>query len=322
MNNYTRYIVIILILFAFGNLYESYKQTQNKKEKMDQYDLIKKYLLNESSLAKSKKPILWIHINLEKNARWWSHFYSRNSECLNQPYQYLTIKSIVDKCGESFNICLIDDKAFNKIIPGWSNQIANLPNPLRPHLRQLAMAKLLYYYGGMTIPSSTICFSDLKPIYNNGLNASCMFVAENKSEGDTSTYTNFFPCDFVMGCEKGCDEMKCYINYLEGLVSTDYTAEMDFNAQPDRWLYKEFLSKKINVLNGLYFGVKNKDNKAILLDDLLAEEDIELSKKTVALCIPQNELLKRTYLNWFVRMSPEQVLESNTMIGKYLLLSN
>jgi len=118
MKYYVKYIFVMLLLFVLGFVFEKYKKTEAKRDKMDQYELIKKYLLNDSTLARSDKPILWIHVAFETNARWWPHFASRNTECFNQPYQYLTIKSIVDKCGDSFNVCLLDDKSFNKIIPG------------------------------------------------------------------------------------------------------------------------------------------------------------------------------------------------------------
>ena len=37
--------------------------------------------------------------------------------------------------------------------------------------------------------------------------------------------------------------------------------------------------------------------------------------------IPSNELLSRLQYGWFIRSSPRQVLESDTIIGNYLLLS-
>jgi hypothetical protein len=36
--------------------------------------------------------------------------------------------------------------------------------------------------------------------------------------------------------------------------------------------------------------------------------------------IPEYKLLKRTKFEWFPRLSQEQVLESNTIIGKLLLV--
>ena len=38
--------------------------------------------------------------------------------------------------------------------------------------------------------------------------------------------------------------------------------------------------------------------------------------------LPKDDLLKRNAFNWFVYLNSQQVLESNTNIGKYLLLSN
>ncbi len=323
MNYYAKYIFIMLLLFVLGFIFEKYKKSEAKQDKMDQYELIKKYLLNDSTLARTDKPILWIHVAFETNARWWPQFGSRNTECFNQPYQYLTIKSIVDHCGDSFNICLLDDKSFNKIIPGWSTKVANLPNPLRPHLRELAMAKLLYYYGGMTIPSSFACMKNLIPLYNKGLSAAPMFCGELPSKSAVSTYADFFPNNKIMGCKKDCELMGDYINFLEKTVSTDYTNEMEFTGETDKWLYDQVRQKNIMPLNAVYFGTKRTNGKPVLVDDLLSDDDdFTLPEGAYGLYIPANEILKRTNLQWFARLSAEQVLQSNTVIARYLLLCN
>ena len=94
MNYYAKYVFVLILLIIFGFFFEKYKKTEELHNKMDQYDLIKKYLLNDSTLARTDKPILWVHVVFETNARWWPHFASRNTQCFNQPYQYLTIKSM------------------------------------------------------------------------------------------------------------------------------------------------------------------------------------------------------------------------------------
>ena len=245
MNYYAKYVFVLLLLMIVGFIFEKYKRADELKEKMGEYDLIKKYLLNDSTLARTDKPILWIHVAFETNARWWPQFASRNTECFNQPYQYLTIKSIVDHCGESFNVCLLDDKSFNKIIPGWGTKVANLPNPLRPHLRELAMAKVLYYYGGMTIPSSFICTKNLISLYNKGLSAAPMFCGELPTDSNISTYTDFFQTNKIMGCKKDCELMGKYVNFLEKTVSADYTNEMEFTGETDKWLYEHVREKQV-----------------------------------------------------------------------------
>ena len=56
------------VLMTIGVLYDRYKRKEEKKERLSDYDMIQKYLLNDASLASSKKPIMWIHIEIEKNA--------------------------------------------------------------------------------------------------------------------------------------------------------------------------------------------------------------------------------------------------------------
>ena len=320
--SYTRYFILFIILTVIGVFYEKYKDKTEMDEQLEQYDIVKKYLLNESSLANSKKPILWVHITYDVNARWWPHFSSRNTKCLNQPYIYLTLKSIIEKCGDSFNICLIDDEAFSKILPGWSTKVENLPSPLRPHLRQLAMAKVLYNYGGMTIPSSFLCFRDLKDTYDNATNVANMFVGEMPPKSNVSAKTDLFPSTKIMGCKKDSNVMENFINYLEVLVSRDYTNEMDFLGEENRWCFKKVLDKEIAVIDGRELGVKNKHDKLVVLEDLLGDEDIELDDKSLGLYIPSDEILRRTAYEWFARLSPQQVLESNTIIAKYMLATH
>lgn len=322
MNDYIKYALLFVVLLIISKYYRKYQDYELRANQLHNYDMIKKYLLDESSLGKSDKPILWIHIEFERNARWWSSFFSRSSECLNQPYKHLTIKSIIDSCGESFNICLIDDKTFNNIIPGWTTKVAGLPSPLRPHLRELAMAKMLHCYGGMAIPSSFLCFKDLIPLYNKalGCGAISMFSGELRCMSVDSSYSDFAPSHKIMGCHKESGAMREYINYLEKQVSIDYTNEMDFVGYTDRYLYEMVKSKKIMALDASYFGVQNRDGDEVFLEDLLEEnESFALHKRAYGLYIPDDEILKRTKYQWFARLSPEQVLESNTVIGRCIL---
>ena len=83
------------------------------------------------TITQSNKPLLWIHVDYKQNARNWLSFYSRNTTNLNQAYQYLTIKSIIDKCSDHFNVCIIDDTTFHKIIPGWTIQMNNISDPIK-----------------------------------------------------------------------------------------------------------------------------------------------------------------------------------------------
>ena len=309
----------MLILIVLTVLYEKYKLSEQSKDEMKHYELVKNYLLNGSSLARSKKPIIWIHNEYDVNARNWESFYSRNTRCLNQPYMYLTIKSIIDQCGKDFNICLIDDESFSNIIPGWNIQLDHIAKPIKNHIRSLALAKVLHTYGGMLVPPSFICFESLINVYNSGLNGDHPFVGEFVTRNIASSLVTFFPNPILMGCKKECQIMNDYIHYIEQVVSRDNTREMDFKGNLSKWCYEQVLNHKMNVISGSMIGTKTENEDPVTIDILLNNSFFKLADTAVGLYIPSDEILNRTNYEWFAKLRPQEVLESNTMIGKYML---
>jgi len=110
--SFTNLCILFIILIIVGILYKRYENVLKKEESGNIFETIQQYLLDDITLGKSKKPILWIHVPYEYNSRKWLHFNSRSSFDLNQPYLYLTSKSIINKCDNSFTICIIDDTSF------------------------------------------------------------------------------------------------------------------------------------------------------------------------------------------------------------------
>jgi hypothetical protein len=320
-SSYTHYIYPLTITIIMSLIYNKYKSSESEEEHMKNYHLVKQYLLNDSSLAQSKKPIIWIHMVYEKNARWWPSFSSRNTDNLNQPYHYLTLKSIIDKCGEDFNICLIDDETFPNILPGWTIDLSLVADPIKIKIRQLALSKILYNYGGFLLPSSFLCFQNLAPLYYAMTANEKMFVGELVSHTDVSDKVNFFPSTNFMGCQKGCPMMFNYSNYLEINSSTDFTAESHFTGSYGRWCFEKIKSGEINMIPADMLGAKDAAGKTVTIEILMSDNFLSLSNRVQGLHIPADEILKRTAYQWFARLSARQALESNTTIGKYLLIN-
>ena len=320
-SKYTKFIYPIAVSLILGAIYNKYKSSEENDEQMRNYTLVKKYLLNDSSLAQSKKPIIWIHMVYETNSRWWPSFGSRNTDDLNQPYQYLTLKSIIDKCGNDFNVCLIDDDTFQNILPGWTINLALVADPIKSKIRQLALAKILFTFGGCIVPSSFLCFQNLMSTYTNLTANNKMFVGELVSRNDTSVQVDFFPDTKFMGCQKNCPLMSDFINYLELNTSTDFTSESNFMGSYNRWCYDKIAHGEMNMLAADRVGAKEENGKPITLEMLMSTKFLSLSGKVLGLYIPADEILKRTAYQWFARMSAKQALSSETMIGKYLLIN-
>jgi len=317
--DYSKYIVSTAMMFAVLLVYQKYKNYDEEDDDYRNYNIVKRYLVNESSLAKSKLPILWIYMEYSQNSRWWESFYSRNSNDLNQPYLYLTIKSIIDKCGGHFNICLIDDDSMVNIIPGWNIDINRAAEPIRDKLRDLAQAYLLQFYGGMFVPPSFLCLKNLADLYYSKSYGGKVIIGELQNENITSTYDTVCVSRKFIGARKNNKTMNEYIQYFQQVISSDYTAESTFEGNSDRWFYEKNNSGLLNIIPAKNLGAKDNADKDIVIDNLISNSYIDFYPGAVGVYFPQSQLLNRTSYLWFVRLNAQQVMESDTVMGKLLL---
>jgi hypothetical protein len=313
--------ILFLILVVLGFLYRRFEAKQMREENKDGYAAIKEYLLDDVTLGKSKKPILWIHVPYEYNSRKWLSFGSRSSFDLNQPYLYLTVRSIIKKCEESFTVCIFDDNSFGKLLPNWHIDMNRFSDPILANMRLLGKMKLLHLYGGLMCPISFLCMRDLIDMYTKGTRSNKMFVCETVDRNSTSVRMNFFPNVCFCGAPKECPVVADLCNYIEIVSSHDHSADVKFLGEYDRWCMDRIERGQINIIDGVEIGTRTVDDKQIVLDDLMSNHYLDLYKGTYGILVPANELVNRVRYGWFVRMSPRQVLESNTIIGNYLLLS-
>jgi hypothetical protein len=315
------YIILVILLIALGILYQKYIEKLSRTNGFDDYEQIKQYLLRDKTLDKSKKPILWIHIPYEYNSRNWSSFGSRSSTDLNQPYLYLTVKTIIKNCDKSFKIVMIDDGTFEKLIPNWSVNMNFLSEPMKCYVRQLGVAKLLYNYGGMSVPISFLCFRDLITLYNKGTNDDNMFVCENYDLNITSTNKLFYPNAGFMGAKKENETLKEFIHFMEQKISEDYTAQTKFLGEFDKWCDNKIKKGRVSLISGTDVGTKTINDETVTVETLLGEDYVHFYGKMYGIWIPDKMILKRTHYEWFARMSPEQIFDSQFILAKYIVLA-
>jgi len=326
--NYNNLIISFLLIFAASFIYSKFRINVETNDKIDELNIVKKYLLNEGSditlqqLSSIKKPILWIHIDCALNSRKWSSFGSRNNKELNQDYLYLTIRSIINKCGQDFHIVLIDDDSIPLLLENWTINLSYLENPQKDYFRKLALVKILYNFGGLLMEPSFILFKSLKPIYDKVLNTKKMCVSEFANESKDAHQIKCMPSMKLIACIKNCPLIHEFENHLEILLSKDYSNEINVEDQINKWLFMKTQNNEIDYIDGKYIGTKDVNNKLIPLEELMGSSFIELNEITYGLYVPKDDLLKRNAYNWFVYLNSQQVLESNTNVGKYLLLSN
>lgn len=321
MQKFTNLIILLAVLISLLFVYNRLEDKRIREEDKEDYDNIRKYLLNDD-LGNSSKPILWIHIPYEYNSRHWLSFGSRSSLELNQPYLYLSVKSIIQKCTDSFRICIIDDQSFDKLIPGWQINMQRVSPPISDKLRSLAMVKLLYIYGGMVVPLSFVCFQNLITIYENGIIGDKMFVCENIDRNITSTSYDFYPSINFMGAQKENPVLGELMDFMQRTISTDFTAESVFLGEFDRWVEARVRQGLVNVIRGRDVGIKDMEDKPVLLEDLMSQNYIDFYPQMHGIWVPSEQILSRRQYEWFARLSPKQALEADTILSKYMVLAN
>jgi len=315
------YVFLFSILIILGILYKRFENKRIREENTDNREAIQKYLLDDITLGKSKKPILWIHVPYEYNSRKWLSFGSRSSFELNQPYLYLTVRSIIAKCDNSFTICIIDDSSFDRLLPGWEINMTKISAPISDNIRKLGLMKLLYKYGGLLCPISFLCMKDLFPLYNKGIINNKMFVCENNNRNITSTSYDFYPDISFCGAEKENKIVEQLIDFQQRTISRDFTAASVFLGEFNRWVDKKVRERQINLISGVDVGIKSLDDKPVKLEDLMSNNYLDIYPQTYGIWIPSDEILRRTSFEWFSRLSEKQVLESDTIIGNYILVN-
>jgi hypothetical protein len=319
--NYTNVILLLGLIVISAYLYNRYQNKQDRLSMTDNYEPIIKYLLNDSDLGDVKKPILWIPVHYDYNSRNWISFGSRSSYDLNQPYLYLTVRSIIAQCSNSFHICLIDDNALSKLIPDWRINMSKVSGSTIEYARQLGMAKILYQYGGLIVPPSFVCMQDLIGLYQMAENNNKMIICETVNRNITSTTSEFFPNMNFMGAPKGCEVVGELVDFIQRTMKNDYTAQAEFLGDFDRWCEYRVRKNRIIKVTGKLVGTKDINDKMVLLDDLMSNEYIEFYSGAYGIYIPADEVLSRRHYEWFARLSQEQVLESRVIICKYILLA-
>ena len=324
-------IIIILLIILLYFTKEGFKPNNTDEE----YELIKKYLLNESPLYGKNKPKIWIHSTNEINARNWKSFQDRNSTDLNQPYIDLTIQSIINHCGSDFNILLINDESFSKLIPRWKWD-NNITDPFKSHIRQRGLLQLIYYYGGIIVPNSFICFRNLESLFKP-----TPFVVETINRTLFNSNKTFSPSiDFIGVRNKRDSTIR---KFIDEYFPTDIPSEKDMRYDGDTankrdWEMvgvendivgkcRDIVSKYVKggdwfMWSAELFGLKTyKDSLPIRIEDLMEEDYLDLSPDIYGILVDSNEILKRPKYNWLAYIKPDSngILKGcNNILSKYL----
>lgn len=301
------YLIIAALFCVLMYKYYKKKYDNNvmefKKENVD----IDVYFFSELYLKKSKNRKLWIHIPFEKNSREWQSFGSRSSHKLNLAYMTLCIKSIIDWCGQSYDIIIYDDTNISALLPDTKVDLMKLSGTLLDKYRELCKLEILYTYGGVMVPPSLFMRKNIKEIDD----PSVWYVCETHNDNNVS-YSNLIYSTQLMGSNSQNTELAKYIKVYSDELKKDFVENYNFDMN-------YFKTNNIPYIDGKVIGTKTKYDDKISIEDLMSNKKIILDKQNIGLYIPHDQLIKRRVYNWYCKLSEEEVLKAQVFISYYML---
>jgi hypothetical protein len=304
------YLFIGVIVIVFTILTIKYYRDQYLEEKSDFHNEtidIDMYFYSESYLKQTKRRKLWIHIPFEKNSRKWDNFGSRTSTDLNLAYMILCMKSIIDYCGSSYDIVIIDDTNFSDLLKN-DIDMSKLSGALKDKYREMCLMQILYEYGGVMVPSSLFLRKNIKEIDRPDV----WYVVEIGNQENVA-HSPMYPATIFTGSPAKNPELQAYIQYYSEEIKND------FGEQSLHFSKNYMRTNNISYLDGKLIGVKDKFDKPIKLEDLMENRKLLLDDKHIGIYIPHKELMKRTKYNWFCSLSAEDVLKCKIFISNYMV---
>ena len=302
---------VFLFVFSIAVTFAVKQIGMKSKVSNNEFELIKQYLINDTPLYGYGKPHLWIHTKHEINARQWREHNGRNNCDMNIPFILMSVHSIVNQCSKDFNVCLIEDDTFTKLIPGWDVDVSAYPEPMQSFVRQIGMLKLVYFYGGMVVPNTFVCKQSLMPFYNDWTDNGTAFFGQVHSKSNHPGAKMFLPGLLVFGAKKNneciqtiCQALKrkCANNdiFLSG-------GGMLFERHSERLCNVAVDNEEAVEVDAQFFGMKDVNNRPLFLEDWLEERDLEINPNICGLAFEYDEMVLRHKNAWLAYISRSEL---------------
>lgn len=269
----------------------------------------------------SKLPVIWIYLNnSDVNSRSWYDFMGRSSRVMNLPFLNLCYETLVHHTKTNYRVEVISglpDLAGR--LGGWEA----LPEPLRnpeAFVKESDMnwirAAILAKFGGLWVSPSTIWIRNLKPLPKDKV----VFFGMNTEE-TYATKTSAPALDVAWSPKP---EHPVWVEWeqsvRERLNFRTGGAEFRRDEIADFEIALKNFPDQIQVLRLPEISRKGPNRRRIELEDLITTTGsthavFNIPKDAVYLPIPLAELMQREKFSWFLRMSEDQILESDMVIS-------
>lgn len=263
------------------------------------------------------KPVIWVYYDdTHVNSRWWADFGARSSRVLNLPFLNMCYQTIVKAAGDKYRVEAISGLAdAAQRLGGWEALpplMRNKKLPLEVEEYQYLKVAMLAKYGGLWISPAVVCLQAFPELPNDKV----VFFGYDAQE----TYSGS-PLPNQVAMWSPAPEHPFFAKYSQALYERIERAAGGREIRNDKnWDLTFFASGRPDVMRVADMELTRKANgRKIELEDLLATGTggvlpFDIPRTTIYVPIPWPELLQRRIFGWFLRMSEDQIMESDIAI--------
>lgn len=274
----------------------------------------------------SEMPTLWIYVDdSEVNARDWLDFGARSSRVINVPFLNLCFESCVKANGGLYRVEVIGGLSDLAVrLGGWSQLPTPLQNPSAP-VREAELnwirAAVLSKFGGLWVTPSTLWLRSIGELPKDRV------VLFGSDEEVTYVGKAGSPTPALRVAWSPMPGHPIWVQWeakvrerLERYSTASEFRRDEMTDAADAIREAAAAGQPIEVRPTAELSRKGAAGRRIELEDLLSagqEGDIPfgIPADAVYVPVPWPELKERRFFGWFLRMSEEQILESDLVIS-------
>jgi hypothetical protein len=270
------------------------------------------------------KPVIWIYINSsDVNSRSWKDFMDRSDHVLNLPFLNVCYQTIVMKNAKDYRVEVISGLSdLASRLGGWKALPTPLQNPAaivrEPELNWIRAA-VLAKWGGLWVSPAVVWLKPMGPLPKKkavffGTDPSPTYASEQDVPALNVVWSPVPNYPLFVKWEQ---------TVRERLERRAGGSEFRQDEKSDTAQFLSEFSDQAVVFPSLELSRKGVSQKRIELEDILASGTegalpFEITAKAKFLPIPYPEVLEREAFGWFLRMSEDQITESDLVISHIL----
>ena len=271
-----------------------------------------------------KMPVLWVYVNnSEVNARGWQDFEARSSRVMNLPFLNLCYESCVKANGQHYRVEVIGGLTDLAVrLGGWHALPTPLQNPEatvnEPELNWIRAA-VLARFGGLWASPALVWLKPMGPLPPKnvalfGSDDEVSFVGPGGTQAPSLRVAWAPTPEHPVWVDW---EQKARTRLEKRAGGSEFRRD-EMSDAVEAMKLAEKMGEPIEVRPTAELSRKGAAGRRIQCEDLLAsgeEIPFDVTKQAVYVPIPWPELKERRAFGWFLRMSEDQIMDSDLAIS-------